>query len=388
MDLNNIHVPSLNEVKSTRAKVESENSNQPSDKKFDTNILSFKNFKIEETYDLRFMPDGASTNLECFRERSSRRLEFNSIKVRGVVKELDKPIFVDIPAFNHNKVEPVKTHFADIPEYVFRSVEDPVYQITKDWYETDRAAYDKIKRRTTYLYQGFVRHPEYEPTLVRIPLSSTLHEVVNTYASPDSEFEVSPLDFEKGRTFRLRVSKPTTNMAKASYSKSGWAMQASPLTEAEKKYLEEHDLYDLKTFISKKPDEEHLVAIKAIFEAYMNGQPFDYDAYGDKYRPFGVKIDDNGNVSQTSGGNSEASTSKPVVDEAPVVGTAIKEAQVQEDSIPDFDVPAHVQQAHLSATSTSSEDLTSKLQELTKDSANMNAADILSKIMGEFSKKD
>lgn len=294
MELNNISTHSLDEIKSARA-----SANPQREKTYDTNILSFSKLEIGNTYEIRFLPDADKCNFELFRERNTRRLEFNSIKVKGAIHEFEKPIVVEIPAFNHSKFDAVATHFKDIEsDYVFRRDDDlvQVKMAELDLYNKDPDLYNKLKKRTTYLYQGFVRHPDFKPTLLRISFAKQLHEAINTYAGPDSEITVNPADVEGGRTFKLVVDKPTTSYAKASYTKSRWSMNVSPLTTDERAYIEENGLYDLKTFIPKRPDTAHLKAMVEIFDACLAGQPYDYDTYGEMFRPSGVKIDKDGNI--------------------------------------------------------------------------------------------
>jgi len=80
-------------------------------------------------------------------------------------------------------------------------------------------------------------------------------------------------------------------------------------------------LYNLSEFLPKKPGAEELRVIKEMFEASVDGQPYDTERWGSYYRPAGV--------SAPAGGSSNTS--------APVLKVATP-SPVTEDDIPPFDV--------------------------------------------------
>jgi hypothetical protein len=49
-----------------------------------------------------------------------------------------------------------------------------------------------------------------------------------------------------------------------------------------------HGLYDLSTFLPKKPGAVELKVIKEMFEASVDGQPYDTERWGQYFRPAGV----------------------------------------------------------------------------------------------------
>ena len=77
-------------------------------------------------------------------------------------------------------------------------------------------------------------------------------------------------------------------MAFADYSSSKWARKESALTEAEQAAIAEHGLFDLSTFLPKKPGEVELKVIKEMFEASVDGQSYDTERWGQYFRPAGV----------------------------------------------------------------------------------------------------
>jgi hypothetical protein len=61
------------------------------------------------------------------------------------------------------------------------------------------------------------------------------------------------------------------------------------LTEAELAAIEAHGLFNLADFLPKKPSEAELRIIKEMFEASVDGRPYDNDKFGAYYRPYGLE---------------------------------------------------------------------------------------------------
>jgi hypothetical protein len=61
------------------------------------------------------------------------------------------------------------------------------------------------------------------------------------------------------------------------------------LTEAEQAAVDAHGLFDLSTFLPKKPNDVELKVIKEMFEASVDGQPYDTERWGQYFRPAGVQ---------------------------------------------------------------------------------------------------
>jgi hypothetical protein len=60
------------------------------------------------------------------------------------------------------------------------------------------------------------------------------------------------------------------------------------LTEDEQAAIATHGLYDLSTFLPKKPGDVEMRVIKEMFEASVDGQPYDTARWGQYFRPAGV----------------------------------------------------------------------------------------------------
>jgi hypothetical protein len=126
----------------------------------------------------------------------------------------------------------------------------------------------------------------------------------------DPELEEMPTDTLRGLDFR--VSK-TAKGGFADYSTSKWARKESALTESEQAAIATHGLFDLSTFLPKKPGDVELKVIKEMFEASVDGQPYDTERWGQYFRPAGV---------QAPGGNGVAH----VDEDAPAAKPALKVA--------------------------------------------------------------
>jgi hypothetical protein len=135
----------------------------------------------------------------------------------------------------------------------------------------------------------------------------------------DPELEELPTDYMRGLDFR--VAK-TSKGGYADYNTSKWARKESALTEAELAAVDTHGLFDLSTFLPKKPTDVELRVIKEMFEASVDGQPYDTERWGQYFRPAGVGA---------PGGSTDESAAPAAP--APVARTA---APVAED--PPFDM--------------------------------------------------
>jgi hypothetical protein len=139
----------------------------------------------------------------------------------------------------------------------------------------------------------------------------------------DPELEELPTDVLRGLDFRITK---TAKGGFADYNTSKWARKESALTEAEQAAIETHGLFDLSTFLPKRPGDVELRVIKEMFEASVDGQPYDTERWGQYFRPAGV----------TAPGGSSASTDE----DAPAAKPALKvAAPTPADSFDEDDTP-------------------------------------------------
>jgi hypothetical protein len=149
----------------------------------------------------------------------------------------------------------------------------------------------------------------------------------------DPELEELPTDLMRGVDFR--ISK-TSKGGFADYNSSKWARKESALTEVEQAAIEKHGLFDLSTFLPKKPSEAEVKVIKEMFEASVDGQSYDTERWGQYFRPAGVNaptgsstpapatafVDGHGDVHEVESKSAPAASSfddeEPAVASAPV----------------------------------------------------------------------
>jgi hypothetical protein len=186
----------------------------------------------------------------------------------------------------------------------------------------------KYWKKRSYIFQGFVRENPLsedktpENPIRRFIIGPQIFTIIKG-ALMDPELEELPTDVLRGLDFRITK---TAKGGFADYNTSKWARKESALTEAEQAAIETHGLYDLSTFLPKKPGDVELKVIKEMFEASVDGQPYDTERWGQYFRPAGV----------TAPGGSSVSTDE----DAPAVKPALKvAAPTPADSFDEDDTP-------------------------------------------------
>jgi hypothetical protein len=220
---------------------------------------------------LRFLPDGNTKNTFFWVERAMIRLPFNGVK--GEMES--KQVFVQVPCVEM---------WGDAC---------PVLAEVRTWFK-DKSLEDmgrKYWKKRSYLFQGFVReNPISEDKTPDNPIRKfiigpQLFTLIKG-ALMDPELEELPTDLMRGLDFRITK---TQKGGFADYNSSKWARKESALTEAEQAAIETHGLYDLSTFLPKRPGDVELKVIKEMFEASVDGQPYDTERWGQYFRPAGVQ---------------------------------------------------------------------------------------------------
>jgi len=261
---------------------------------------------------LRFLPDGNTKNTFFWQERAMIRLPFNGIK--GEMES--KQVMVRVPCVEmYGEACPilaeVRTWFKD------KSLEE---MGRKYWKKRD------------YIFQGFVRENPLsddkspENPIRRFIIGPQIFTTIKG-ALMDPELEELPTDYLRGLDFR--VSKGSKG-GYADYNGSKWARKESALTEAEQAAVDSYGLFDLSTFLPKKPTDVELKVIKEMFEASVDGQPYDTERWGQYFRPAGVQA--------PAGGSAPA----PAADEdtpAPAAKPALKIAAPASDFDDEDDTP-------------------------------------------------
>jgi len=259
---------SLSEIRARLAASESKQGGQSTGG--DNSIYPHWNMEEGSSATLRFLPDGNTKNTFFWQERAMIRLPFN-----GVKGEMDsKQVYVQVPCME------------------MWQETCPVLTEVRTWFK-DKSLEDmgrKYWKKRSYIFQGFVREnpigDDKAPAnpIRRFIIGPQIFTIIKG-ALMDPELEELPTDLLRGLDFR--VTK-TSKGGYADYNTSKWARKESALTEVEQAAIETHGLFDLSTFLPKKPSEAEVKVIKEMFEASVDGQSYDTERWGQYFRPAGV----------------------------------------------------------------------------------------------------
>ena len=262
----------------------------------DNAIYAHWNMEEGASTTLRFLPDGNTKNTFFWQERAMIRLPFNGIK--GEMES--KQVMVQVPCVEM---------WGDAC---------PILAEVRTWFK-DKSLEDmgrKYWKKRSYIFQGFVRENPIaddktpDNPIRKFIIGPQLFATIKG-ALMDPELEELPTDMLRGLDFR--ISK-TSKGGYADYSTSKWARKESALTEVEQAAVDAHGLFDLSTFLPKRPGDVELKVIKEMFEASVDGQPYDTERWGQYFRPAGVNA--------PGGSSNDAETSAPAATPAPVAKAA------------------------------------------------------------------
>ena len=279
---------SLAEIRARIAAQENKSNNKGSNTQSDNAIYPHWNMDEGTSAVIRFLPDADSKNEFFWVERQIIKLPFNGVKGDSNVKRIE----VQVPCVEM---------YGD---------NCPILAEVRPWYKDEslKEMANKYWKKRSFLFQGFVRtNPlgdDKTPAnpIRRFIISPQIIPIIRT-GLMDPEMVELPTDYARGLDFNIRK---TSKGGYADYSTSNWARRESPLTEAEQAAIEAHGLYNLADFLPKKPSEAELRVIKEMFEASVDGRPYDPEKWGAYYRPYGLEVPA-GATKETSG-NTQAST--------------------------------------------------------------------------------
>jgi len=259
---------SLAEIRARLA--QSENKQGGNSTGGDNAIYPHWNMEEGQSATLRFLPDGNTKNTFFWQERAMIRLPFNGIK--GEMES--KQVYVQVPCVE------------------MWGETCPVLTEVRTWFK-DKSLEEmgrKYWKKRSYIFQGFVRENPLgddktpENPIRRFIIGPQIFTTIKG-ALMDPELEELPTDYLRGLDFRITKG---SKGGFADYNGSKWARKESALTEAEQAAIEKHGLFDLSTFMPKKPGEVELKVIKEMFEASVDGQSYDTERWGQYFRPAGV----------------------------------------------------------------------------------------------------
>lgn len=282
-----------------------QNDNKNSGFKGDNAVYAHWNIPEGSTVKLRFLPDGDPKNDFFWVERLMIKLPFAGIK-----GQMDsKPVTVQVPCVEM---------WGDAC---------PILTEVRPWYKDSSLSQlaGKYWKKRSYLFQALVKeNPMSEETVPENPIrrfiiGPQIYAVVKA-ALMDTEIEVIPTDYDRGLDFTITK---TSKGGFADYSTSKWARKESALTGAERAAIDTHGLFDLKTFLPKRPTTAELDILREMFEASVDGQAYDPDRWANHFKPAGFQS-----------GNGEASHDE----DTKVVSSGVKsqsksQKMVEEDTL-------------------------------------------------------
>jgi hypothetical protein len=258
---------SLAEIRARLQAAESNKSGQPSG---DNQIYPHWNMNESTSALVRFLPDGNSKNTFFWVERAMIKMPFNGI--RG---EADS-----------------KQFFVQVPCVEMWGEACPILAEVRPWFK-DKSLEDlgrKYWKKRSYVFQGFVRENPIgedrtpENPIRRFIIGPQIFTIIKA-ALMDHEITELPTDYAAGLDFRIAK---TQKGGYADYNTSKWSRKESSLTAEEAEAIEKHGLFDLGSFLPKKPGEVELKVMKEMFQASVDGQPFDMERWGQYFRPAGM----------------------------------------------------------------------------------------------------
>jgi hypothetical protein len=249
---------------------------------------------------LRFLPDANTKNTFFWVERAMIRLPFNGIK-----GEMDtKQVQVQVPCVE------------------MWGESCPILAEVRTWFK-DKGLEEmgrKYWKKRSYVFQGFVRENPIsedknpENPIRRFIIGPQIFATIKS-ALMDPELEELPTDMLRGLDFRIAK---TSKGGYADYNTSKWSRKESALTEAEQAAVEQYGLFDLSSFLPKKPTDVELRVMKEMFEASVDGQPYDTERWGQYFRPAGVQAPAGSSTeSSASAVAAVAKSAAPVDDDVP-----------------------------------------------------------------------
>ena len=256
-----------------RARLQAAENKQGGQSAMSSDIYPHWNLEEGQSCTLRFLPDGNSKNTFFWVERAMIRLPFN-----GVKGEMDsKQVMVQVPCME------------------MWGETCPILTEVRTWFK-DKSLEEmgrKYWKKRSYIMQGFVRQNPIADDATKAPENPIRRFIIGPQiftliksALMDPELEELPTDYMRGLDFRITKS---SKGGYADYNTSQWARKESALTELEQAAIDTHGLYDLGSFLPKKPGEVELRVIKEMFEASVDGQPYDADRWAQYFRPAGVQ---------------------------------------------------------------------------------------------------
>ena len=320
----------LSEIRAKLQATEGRKTGESSSGGSDNAIYAHWNIAENTTARVRFLPDGNNANSFFWVERAMIKLPFAGVKGQAD----SKPIVVQVPCVE-----------------MYGSGENcPILAEVRTWFKDPNLEEmgRKYWKKRSYLFQGFVREnpmgDDKTPSnpIRRFVISPQIFNLIKN-ALMDPEMENLPTDYTGGLDFNI---KKTSKGGYADYNTSTWSRKETALNADETAAVEQFGLYNLADFLPKKPSEVELKVIKEMFEASVDGQPYDADKWAAYYKPYGLEV---------KGGSTSAPAAVTDVDEDTPVVKAQGYVASTEDETPAPTAP--VQAAPAKPSSQKAEDI-------------------------------
>ena len=285
-----------------RAKLKAQEANRGPSGPSDNAIYPHWNIPEGTTAVVRFLPDADQNNTFFWQERLMIRLPFTGIK--GDMNS--KPLVVQVPCVE------------------MWQETCPVLSEVRGWFK-DSSLEEmgrKYWKKRSYIFNGFVTENPLEETTPENPvrrfvISPSIFTLIKD-ALMDPDILEIPTDYDSGIDFRITK---TTKGQYADYSTSKWARKETALTDEQRNAVESYGLFTLSDFLPKRPGSTEVSVIKEMFEASVDGQPYDVEKFGQYFRPYGVDAPAgsfNGKAASASTPTPTSVASAPVAEVAPV----------------------------------------------------------------------
>ena len=238
---------------------------------------------------VRFLPDGNNANTFFWVERAMIKLPFAGIKGETDSRQVE----VQVPCvemYNDGSVCPILSE-------------------VRGWFK-DKSLEEmgrKYWKKRSYIFQGFVvddplnEENKPENAIRRFIIGPQIFQIIKS-ALMDPELENMPTDYVGGLDFRIAK---TSKGGFADYSTSKWSRRERALSEVEQGALQAHGLFNLNDFLPKKPTDVEMKVIKEMFEASVDGEPYDPDRWSQYFRPAGLRQQTGDPVARTASTTSE-----------------------------------------------------------------------------------
>jgi len=261
---------------------------------------------------LRFLPDADPEATFFWKERLMIKLPFAGIKGQTD----SRPVTVNVPCME------------------MYGEACPVLQEVRGWFKDPalEAQGRKYWKKRSYIFQGFVvDNPISEDTtpdnpIRRFIIGPQIFQIIKG-ALMDPEMEELPTDYVRGVDFRI---KKTSKGGYADYSTSTWSRKSRALTDEENNAINQFQLYNLSEFLPKKPSDVDVKVMQEMFQASVDGEPYDQEKFGQYFRPAGVSAKTGDPV--TPKAETPAPVAQSTATETPKVETAPAEKPVASDT--------------------------------------------------------